>query len=267
VGIFPLLDPQQPAGDFWHNAELTPGWWQSWFDRFAPFVINYADLANQTGADAIILGDPSTRPSFAGPDDAVEYKVQLPTESLQRWTELMKLVRGRYSGKIFWAINKPEDITRLPDWIKYTDGIYLLWNKSFMPAKTNATITSADLAEFINKQLSKLGENTKLPIMLRINIPSANGVMENCLGEKKACAPIPWAEFSYLNSGSKTNLAEQTKVLNLYLNAINKLNNIAGVVVSGYNPFLRIQDNTSSLHGKPGVNSVYFWFTSWTRAN
>ncbi|HTP00587.1 MAG TPA: carboxypeptidase regulatory-like domain-containing protein, partial [Anaerolineales bacterium] len=56
VGIFPIPHFATTPGDFWLKAPRDSAWWQTWFDHYRAFAVNYADLAAQTGSQALILG-------------------------------------------------------------------------------------------------------------------------------------------------------------------------------------------------------------------
>ncbi len=56
VGIFPQPRFPVSSADFWRAAPRDQVWWQIWFDSYRGFAVHYADLATQTGAQALILG-------------------------------------------------------------------------------------------------------------------------------------------------------------------------------------------------------------------
>src|SRR3989304_1632191 len=51
---------------FWLGAPRDAQWWQTWFTRYRAFVVNYADLATQTGAQTLILGGDWIAPALPG---------------------------------------------------------------------------------------------------------------------------------------------------------------------------------------------------------
>jgi len=66
LAIFPKVDFGPNSEGWWASAQKDAGWWQSWFDRYREFILNYADLAEQVKANALILGDPKVQPALPG---------------------------------------------------------------------------------------------------------------------------------------------------------------------------------------------------------
>jgi len=56
VAVFPTPRFPSTSDIFWASAPRNADWWQTWFDHYRAFVINYADLATQSGAQTLILG-------------------------------------------------------------------------------------------------------------------------------------------------------------------------------------------------------------------
>jgi hypothetical protein len=66
VAIFPTPRFETTAEAFWASAPRNEDWWQTWFDHYRAFVINYADLASQSGAQTLILGGDWIEPALPG---------------------------------------------------------------------------------------------------------------------------------------------------------------------------------------------------------
>ena len=64
VAIFPTPRFATNVDDFWASAPKTSDWWQTWFDHYRAFVLNYADLAAQSGAQTLILGGDWLNPAL-----------------------------------------------------------------------------------------------------------------------------------------------------------------------------------------------------------
>ncbi len=56
VALFPQPRFATTADDFWTSAPRDAGWWDNWFNHYRAFAVHYADLATQTGAQALVIG-------------------------------------------------------------------------------------------------------------------------------------------------------------------------------------------------------------------
>ena len=56
VALFPQPRFETNANDFWNSAPRDAGWWDNWFEHYRAFVIHYADMANLSGSQALIIG-------------------------------------------------------------------------------------------------------------------------------------------------------------------------------------------------------------------
>ena len=63
---------------------------------------------------------------------------------------------------------------------------------------------------------------------------------------------------------SSDNLALQASVYDLMLNAINQRDWVSGFISRGYYQPVKLQDQTSSVHGKPASEVIEQWFMNWT---
>ena len=68
VALFPQPRFGTSADDFWRTAPRDPVWWNNWFDHYRAFVIQFADMANLSGAQALVIGGDWIAPALpAGP--------------------------------------------------------------------------------------------------------------------------------------------------------------------------------------------------------
>ena len=64
AALFPL--PNLPAANdaWWQSAPHDSTWWNDWFEAYKSFAIYHADLATQSGAEALILGGEWVEPTL-----------------------------------------------------------------------------------------------------------------------------------------------------------------------------------------------------------
>ncbi|HEY6072213.1 MAG TPA: carboxypeptidase regulatory-like domain-containing protein, partial [Anaerolineales bacterium] len=175
AAIFPAARFPSSAADFWTKATRDGAWWQNWFDRYRAFAVNYADLATQTGAQALILGGDWLAPALPNGKLADGTSSGVPADAEARWTAVITEVRSHYSGKILWALPYTEANLQAPlSFLQDTDGIYLLWSAALT---TQGNATKSDLANeagrLLDNQVSALPALINKPIILALAYPSA----------------------------------------------------------------------------------------------
>src|SRR6185436_9084790 len=85
VAIFPQRRFPTNANDFWKSAPRAPGWWDNWFNHYRAFAVHYAALANQSGAQAVILGGDWIAPALPGGTLSDGTPSGLPADAETRW--------------------------------------------------------------------------------------------------------------------------------------------------------------------------------------
>ena len=128
--IFPLLTYAQTSDIFWISSKRDIGWWNSWFERYHRFILNYADLANILKIDAIVIGDPSLAPSMSGGKLVDGSDSGAPSDADGRWRQLVSDIRTRYSGSIIGVASINSDVDLVPGWLDKVDSIYVLLSPS-----------------------------------------------------------------------------------------------------------------------------------------
>jgi hypothetical protein len=269
VGIFPIPHFALSASDFWKNAPRDSAWWQTWFDHYRAFIINYADLAAQTGSQAVVLGGDWLDPALPGGTLSDGSSSGVPADVEGRWQAIIAEVRQHFNGKVWWALPyTPGKLQTSLNFLSAADGIYLLWNA---PLATGSGATKVDMANqaglLLDNEISPLSSVLGKPVVLALAYPAADGVATGCVGDGKGgCAD--WQALSQPhNLGAVVlNLQAQLEVYESILNAINSRPYVAGLVSRGYYPPAMLQDKSASVHGKPAADLLWYWFPRLTGA-
>ena len=266
IAIHPSLSYYQPAETWWVEAKRDANWWQSWFDRYETYLLNYADFANQVGADALILGDPSLRPALPSGTLIDGNTSMVPGDAGDRWSGLIEKIRSRYSGKIIWRLDYPADINTVPEFVSNTDLIYVVMSGRLgdfnEPQKDEIRQNAQNV---IDGEIRSLHDRFGKPLLLGIAYPSASGAASGCVHSGDSCLP----GYVFYQAGLdlpavQQNLKEQTDIYNAILEVVNKSDWISGVIASGFYPPVAIEDKSISIHGKPASDVVWFWFEHFT---
>lgn len=271
VAIFPTphfppsTDSNTPTEtQFWNNAPKDAAWWQAFFTRYRAFLVNYADLAAQTGAQSIILGGEWVGPALPGglmPDGTSS---NVPADAEAQWRAIIQDVRTRFKGQIFWALPyEPSNFTTPVSFLRDVDGIYLLWST---PIAASPTATKTDYANetgrLLDNEVSPLASLLGKPIIIAASYPSAAGAPTGCVANG-AGRCLDFNALSRPNSDLTTvslNLQTQADIYEAMLSAVNARPWISGFISRGYYLPVTLQDKSTSIHGKPAADVLWYWY-------
>jgi hypothetical protein len=269
VGIFPIPRFGTSAADFWAKAPRDGAWWQTWFDHYRAFAVNYADLATRTGSQALILGGDWLAPAFPAGQLPDGRPSGVPDDANARWTAVFTEVRQHFSGKVWMAVAyTPGQLQTSLDFLQAADGIYLLWNA---PLSKQVGASKQDMANaagaLLDNEVSPLASVLNKPIILALAYPSAGGSETGCLNDGKGGC-LDWTALNEPNNPDTVSLdlQGQSDIYEALLNAINARSWVAGVVSRGYYPPAMLQDKSASVHGKPAADLLWYWLPRLTGA-
>jgi hypothetical protein len=268
VAVFPTARfPADPA-TFWRTGVRDAGWWQVWFDHYRAFAVNYADLATQTGAQALILGGDWLGPAMPGGTLADGAASGVPADAEARWKAVIAEARQHFSGRILWALPYTPGAVQTPlSFLQDTDGIYLLWNAALASqagTTKDALVTRA--GSLLDNEVSPLAAVTNKPLIIAIAYPSAAGASTGCFIDGKGGC-LDWSALSRPNADVTSvglDLQGQLDLYDAMLTAINTRPWVGGVVSRGYYPPAALQDKSASVHGKPAADLLWYWLPRLT---
>lgn len=263
IAIFPTPRFATTADAFWASAPRSPEWWQTWFDHYLAFTINYAALATQSGAQTLIIGGEWLNPALPGGTLSDGTPSGVPDNANTRWETIIAELRTRFRGTILWALPyEQEYIESQPGFLSDVDGIYLMWSvklsDSSNPSKEELTIEASRL---LDTDISVLSSQVGKPIILAMAYPSANGAASGCVSGDGGCLSL--AQLSYPNSSASSatvNMQLQSNIYESILIALNTRQWVSGIVSRGYYPPTVLQDPSTSIHGKPAADVLWYWY-------
>ena len=263
VGLFPVPHFATSASDFWASGTRDGDWWQAWFDHYRAFAVNFADLAAQSGSQALVLGGDWLDPALPGGTLADGSPSDVPADSEVRWQAILNEVRQHFTGKLWWAMPyTPGRLQSSLSFLSSTDGIYLLWSA---PLAADASASTSDMlnqaGQLLDNEVGPLASFLGKPIILGAAYPSAAGVQSGCLTDGQAGC-LDWTALNQPNNPPSVNLdlQAQADVYDALLNAVNSRAYIAGIVSRGYYPPAVLQDKSASVRGKPAADLLWYWF-------
>jgi hypothetical protein len=248
VVLYPGIKFDIPLSDWWLTTPHTDTWWRGWFTEYKRFIIHFADLAQQSGVDKLIMGGEWILPSLPGgklPDGSDS---MVPIDSIVFWTDILSTVRAHYSGNLIWEMNYPASINNPPPFLSNFDSFYVTFNGSITSSPTPTVTELQDgFAGIIDTSVYPLIQLYGKPIYIGVEYPSAVGSASGCLASMStSCGDID------------TNI--QTELYRAALTVVNYRDWLSGFISQGYYLPARLIDGSSSIHGKPAQDLIDYWF-------
>jgi hypothetical protein len=270
VAVFPsprfpatvLKDASQDA-DWWKSAPRDPLWWNIWFDFYRAFAVNYADMATQAGAQALILGGDWVGPALPNGTLVDGSPSGVPTDADTRWLAILNEVRAHFRGQILWAMpySAPNLVT--PSFLVQTDGVYLMisgnLSENLVPSKEELATAAASM---MDNGVAPLQSLIGKPVYLAFAYPSINGTTANCLPSNSGSC-LNWKALNQPNLDRveiSINLQLQADIYQALMAAVNTRPWVSGVISRGYYPPTLLQDKSASIHGKPAGDVLWYWY-------
>ena len=257
VALFPSANFPNSAEEWWNATPRDATWWDSWFARYQAFAVYYADLANRTSVQCLILGGDWLAPAFPGGS------ATLSADADTRWRNMIAEVREHYAGAVYWALPYPGGLQSFPAFIKDMDGIYLLWSAPL----SNSTVPSIEemqtqAGQLLDKDIQPFHASLQKPLVLAVAYPSVNGAASACPPDGKGGC-LPWTAFSQHqpdNPAFSVDMKSQADIYQALLSAVNSRAWITGFVSRGYYPPTILQDKSASIHGKSAADILWYWY-------
>jgi hypothetical protein len=271
VAIFPSPHFPTQAGSaapasaqFWQTAPRDAAWWQAFYTQYHDFIVNYADLAAQSGAQSIILGGDWVKPSLPNglmPDGSSS---NVPADAEAQWRRIIQDTRAHFKGQVFWAMPYEKSSIMAPvNFLLDMDGIYLLWSA---PIGTSATATKTDFTNetgrILDNEIFPLSSLLNKPIILAVSYPAAAGAASACVPNGGGGC-LDFDALSRPNDdlpSASLSLQTQADIYESILIAANSRPWLAGFISRGFYLPAFLQDKSTSVHGKPAANVLWYWY-------
>jgi hypothetical protein len=266
TSIHPVLRYPQSPQDWWMTADRNEGWWQTWFERYRTFAVYHADLATQTGAKSLILGDETILPAFPNGVLADGQPSGVPAGADEQWQKIIAAVRSRFAGKLIFMLPYTGALPAVPEFLKDVDIVYVQLMPPLLDADPSASVDlEARIAEALDGDILEMQEKTSHPVILGLRVPSAKGVLDGCVGPQGNCSPIEDLLRPAANlSNDLLGLEDQVYVYSAALAAANQRSWITGFYAAGYYPPVELRDLSPSVRGKPAADVLWYWYPRMT---
>ena len=234
--LFPRLSPLDPS-QILNSSGISESWDYLFFERYRRFILNFADLSEIMGLEAIIVGEPSLN----------SLSTIQPTGSFQ-WREFITELRAHFSGKIIGVVTLPL-LSDYSDWLSDVDVIYVLYS----PIVNEPENIIEEINSQIDMMVYPVFEKFQKPILIGLAVSSIDSAYKGCGENIESCA-------FRMHSPDNINLSTQSKIYNAAAVASFSKVWVNGLISRGYDPYLRSQDSSDSIYGKPAYDVLWFWF-------
>jgi hypothetical protein len=263
VALFPQPRFPTSIAEWWRTAPRDATWWQLWFDYYRAFAVNYADMATQSGAQAIILGGDWMQPALPNGTLYDGNPSGVPGDADARWQAVINDVRAHFRGQLLWAVPYTAPNLQTPTFLNTTDGIYLMVSGALSenPTPTKEELATA-AAQLLDNSVGPLQSLVGKPVYLAFAYPSASGATKNCLPANSGTC-LDWKALSQPSADLPEiaiNLQLQADIYEALFAAVNTRPWVSGVVARGYYPPTLLQDKSASVHGKPAQDVLWYWY-------
>jgi hypothetical protein len=264
VALFPQPRFTTNANDFWTSAPRTPGWWDNWFNHYRAFAVHYADLANLSGAQALLIGGDWIGPALPSGKLADGNLSGVPADAETRWKNVIAEVRQHFRGSVLFALPyTTEDIVPPISVLQDTDAVYLLW---YAKLSGSANPSKADLlseaGRLLDENVLPVQTQVNKPFIIALAYPSSTYSATGCIPDGSGGC-FDWTALNRPNTdiGSvNLDLQQQFDIYDAMFNAINARSWVGGFVSRGYFEPVALQDKSASVHGKPAADLLWYWF-------
>ena len=261
----PRLLPSTP--DFWLKAPRTPEWWNAWFERYRAFALYHADLAAESGAQALILGGETVFPALPGGTLVDGSSANVPSDAEARWRNLLTETRQRFGGQLLWAHPYPGMLRSAPSFVDQFDAVYLLWSVPLAtgsPAAVDAMAVEA--GRRLDNEVLPFVQASRKPVVIAVDYPSAQGAAAGCVPTGGGGC-LDWSALArpYPDVPSAAiDVKGQADLYQAVLQAINLRDWVGGFVSRGYYPAVGLVDKSSSVRSKMSADLLWYWFPKLT---
>ena len=249
--------------DYWNNVNASYSWWEDWFEKYERFMLHYANYAEAKGIQTMVVGGSRVSPAFPNGKLPNGNPSITPYTFDAKWSMLIDEIRAVFSGQLFFALPYSNDMADMPDFVGKADAVYVEFSSALVSSHLSSTEEMKNsVSGILDSQVYKLYAKYQKPVILGINYAAIDGSAANCSNYSYSCLyyiDVQGAVFDYVD------LEEQARIYQAIIEEAIQRNWIYGVISQGYDPSVSIQDNSSSIYGKPAATVVAHYFNSIVR--
>ncbi len=259
VVLTPKIDLTPAALAVLSQNELSASLNASLEEEYQRLITYVADLAQFTEVSAVALD------SYYSLDESSSANSNLNYVFERSLNANLEIVKQKFKGELSASMRIEND--RI-DSNTVKDLNFLLvdatWDLGENGDDPNVFLTK--FQEILSKNVADLHEKSEKPIIIRLNYPSITGAFNGCVPVDDHCLDFELVNQQGFNlqEMAGVNLTIQSQIYQAALSAINDIDWIQGVISSGYNLQIGVQDGSSSVRAKPAGDVLWYWFPRLT---
>ncbi|MCC6190159.1 MAG: hypothetical protein IT318_14090 [Anaerolineales bacterium] len=259
VSLHPVTCHYTPYGacDYWAGANFGGNFWNDWFTAYERYLLTQAELARQSGADQLTIGDFKLRPSFPGEPEA-------PGDAEGRWRGLIARVRSIYAGPLAFELLLGDSLWPSPPaFLDAVDVLRVSWWGA-LSGSNSATVPemTAAAGNLLDSHVLPLQQRFGRPVIVSAAFLAADGAATQCLRQPDGqCYSFEAFEPGAPDvSAYGLDLQEQADAYSALLGAVNDRSWVGGLFSFGYHPMAILRDKSISVRGKPAETVLSAWW-------
>jgi hypothetical protein len=260
LNIF-LMNDENP----WTHSIPSENWLITLIHNWENFVLNQAQLSEETGVDALMINHFDWQPYINGYEDVYQSEM----------LALLEKVRAIYHGRVLFMLDSVlggADTEKLDKFLASVDGFIVNTIPNDLSYADNKTISVSNLKRLyidnFRKIASKLNQLNK-PYLIRVLIQSEKTFLENGWNEDTHC--IPRGDDPCYQQNLEVDFSVQAVAYEAMLEAVEQVYSeqsmrIYGFEATGYLfldailPYISQPQISQSIRDKPAEVVVYQWF-------
>lgn len=273
-GLQLMLHPRfMPAmsspGSWWTSGSSDIAWWDVFFEELRSYLVTQAAIAQQVGAQRLILGGPEYLPTYPMGATASQSGSAPPSDADDRWRTILTDLRTVYDGELAWEVDATQPTESWPEFLGQFDVLHVGWSH---PVGENPTAELAELQIVASERLSVISQVARgldLPIVLSVGYPSDEAALSGCGPLLKRACPMRSNQPAGAGDApaGTLGLQRQAEAVNAVLLAAYSDNQVIGFFSRGYDPINARIDSTISTRGKPADSVLWYWYQRLTAPN
>jgi hypothetical protein len=262
-----LAAPSDDIGRWWEESTRDAAWWNVWFEEYRSFLLSYARVAADGGADKIILDGSEVGPSFPRGVLQDGSPAGTPPDAERRWRQIIEDVRGMFPGTLAFELELGENLEPPPTFVDAVDQIHIEWHPPLDAQGTPSTEElRAEAGRWMDEALLAQARLAEKPLVLSLEYPSVEGGDHGCLRDPNGgCTPASALALGALpDPAPSPDLTTQALVYDAVLMEAYSRPQIRGVYARDYNASVALQDLSTSVRGKPAQVVLWYWYSRIT---
>jgi len=262
VYLQPTIQFSNSSDEFWNEFGKSDEDWDVWFQSVSNLYLQSALLAKQINADGIILGDEQTSQIIAETDTITSLAGNYRSDSWGKWEEIFVKVKESSTLPLYLAM-RFDDLqnSQIADFGNI-EGFYLLNLGQFTENPEGTKFYAESISKKLDEIIQPLLVDTNLKVWVGLDFPSVSFSQTDCISYPTLCNSPEIFNFPAPEQPEiQFSLQEQTKMYNAALPEINRRDWISGISSRRFLIPAGLQDQSSSIRGKPAANVIWYWYS------